>query len=105
MKERLSRLVEQTESLSRQKRHFSEERKSVEKVTDLKIKGLRVKPENEIDSPIKGLDILKYQTPKYESSQGYIGFSVEPVQKINQRNSRKSSPKYDDKRVTETHEC
>ncbi len=44
MKERLNRLVEQTESLSRQKRHFSEERNSVEKVTDLKIKGIRVQP-------------------------------------------------------------
>lgn len=65
MKERLNRLVEQTEKLSQQKRSFSEERSSMEKFTDPLQKRNKMQVQDEIDSPIKHLDFLKYQTPKY----------------------------------------
>ena len=100
MKERLQKLVEQTDQLSHCKRRYPGERNIMNKYTDIKGKESKALVGERIGKPQRNQEIFRSQTPQNEDSKRYIGFSLEPLQKINHKNSRKSSPKEDEKKAT-----
>lgn len=55
--------------------------------------------------PQRNQDLFRAESAKNEECKRYIGFSLEPLQKVNHRNSRKSSPKEEEKKAAETKSC